>query len=62
MDDLDGATPVPTGGTGEALAALTALGYSAAEAKAALDSLPQGEDLSVEERIRLALQQFAARS
>lgn len=59
-DDLGGIAPMPAGGTGEALAALTALGYSAAEAKAALDNLPQGEDLSIEERIRLALQQFAA--
>ncbi len=45
----------------EVLAALSALGYSANEAKAALDKLPSNDGLSVEDRIRLALQQFATR-
>ena len=42
----------------EVLAALTGLGYSAADALRAIQSLPQGENLSVEERIVLALRQF----
>ncbi len=46
-------------GDGEVVAALSALGYTPAEARAALDSLPEPDGASVEERIRLALQQFA---
>jgi Holliday junction DNA helicase RuvA len=37
------------------IAALTALGYSVVEAQTALQNLPRDTDLSVEERIRLAL-------
>jgi Holliday junction DNA helicase RuvA len=48
-------------GDGEVVAALSALGYTPAEARAALDSSPEVEGASVEERIRLALQQFANR-
>ena len=50
-----------SGGNGEVLAALSALGYSAAEARAAVEGIPEAGGLSVEERIRLALQQFARR-
>ena len=50
-----------SGGDSEVLAALSALGYSAAEAKAAVDSIPDSDGISVEEKIRLALQQFARR-
>lgn len=50
-----------SGGNGEVLAALSALGYSAAEARAAVDAIPDSEGLAVEEKIRLALQQFARR-
>ena len=46
---------------GEVLAALSALGYSASEVKAAVDAIPNAEDLTVEDKIRLALQQFAQR-
>ena len=62
VDDIEG-SPIagPAGDNTEALAALSALGYSASEARAALDSIPDSEDLTVEDRIRLALQQFARR-
>ena len=52
---------VPSGGDSEVIAALAALGYSAAEAKAAADAVPDADGLTVEDRIRLALQQFARR-
>ena len=51
----------------ELIAALTSLGYSVAEAQAALRSLPapsqmdgKAEELSLEDRIRMALQYFAS--
>ena len=50
-----------TGVDSEVLAALAALGYSAAEARAAVDAIPDSDGLTVEDRIRLALQQFARR-
>ena len=40
----------------EVLAALTALGYSVSEASKAVATLPQGQNLSIEERVTLALQ------
>ena len=45
----------------DVVAALTGLGYSAAEATRAAASLPDSPDLSLEEKIKLALQWFAAR-
>lgn len=42
----------------DVLAALTSLGYSAAEATKAVATLPPTTDLSLEERIKLALQYF----
>jgi len=42
----------------DVLAALTALGYSASEAARAVATLPPASDLSLEEKIRLALQYF----
>lgn len=42
----------------EVIAALTALGYSVVEAQTALQSLPRDTDMSIEERIRLALAYF----
>jgi Holliday junction DNA helicase RuvA len=42
----------------DVLAALTALGYSAAEAARAVATLPPASDLSLEEKIKLALQYF----
>lgn len=53
---------VPMDGDSEVVAALSALGYTPTETKAALDSLPETDGASVEERIRLALQQFASRA
>jgi len=40
----------------DVLAALTSLGYSVAEASRAVATLPAASDLSIEERIKLALQ------
>ncbi len=56
----DGAAAVVSGDS-EAQAALSALGYSAAEARAAIDAIPDSGGLTAEEKIRLALQQFARR-
>jgi len=51
----------PAEGDTEVVAALTGLGYSASEAASALASLPDSAELSVEEKIKLALQYFASR-
>jgi Holliday junction DNA helicase RuvA len=45
----------------DVLAALTSLGYSVAEAGRAVATLPTGTDLSLEEKIRLALQSFGGK-
>ena len=45
----------------DVLAALTSLGYSAAEAAKAVASLPPSSDLSLEEKIKLALQYFGGK-
>ena len=45
----------------EVLAALTALGYSVVEAQTAIQSIPKGAPEDVEERLRLALQQFTGK-
>jgi Holliday junction DNA helicase RuvA len=50
--------PALTHADAEVISALTSLGYSVAEAQAALRSLPP-EELPLEQRIRLALQYFA---
>ena len=42
----------------DVLAALTSLGYSVSEASRAVATLPAASDLSVEERVKLALQYF----
>ena len=55
-------SPVPVSeGDAEVLSALTNLGYTLAEATRALSSLPQEKDLSLEDRIKLALQSLGAR-
>ena len=62
VDDIDSdGSPATASADGEVLAALSALGYSASEAKSAVDAIPDADELSVEDRIRLALQQFARR-
>ena len=58
--ESDGVATV-SGSDSEVLAALSALGYSATEAKAAVDAIPDSDGLAVEDKIRLALQQFARR-
>ncbi|MFH1003375.1 MAG: Holliday junction branch migration protein RuvA [Chloroflexota bacterium] len=45
----------------DVLAALTSLGYSAAEATRAVSTLPASTDLSLEEKVRLALQYFGGK-
>ncbi len=45
----------------EVLAALTALGYSVVEAQTAIQALPKDAPQDVEERLRLALQQFGGK-
>jgi len=45
----------------EVLAALTALGYSVVEAQTAIQSIPKDAPGGVEERLRLALQQFTGK-
>ncbi len=45
----------------DAVAALTGLGYSVAEATKALSSLPSSRSVSLEEKIRMALQHLAGR-
>jgi holliday junction DNA helicase RuvA len=45
----------------EVLAALTALGYSVIEAQTAIQSLPKDAPDDVEERLRLALQNFSGK-
>jgi len=52
------AAPALTDQDAEVIAALTALGYSIVEAQTALQSLPRDPDLTIEERIRLALASF----
>ena len=52
------AIPFLTEADADVIAALTSLGYSVAEAQAALQSLPD-EDMEIEERVRLALAYFA---
>jgi Holliday junction resolvasome RuvABC DNA-binding subunit len=51
----------PAEGDGEVIVALTSLGYTPSEAASALASLPDSTELTVEEKIRRALQYFATR-
>lgn len=55
------AVPAEVEGEGEILSALTNLGYSLSEATRALHSLPSDQSLSLEEKIKLALQSLAGR-
>lgn len=54
--------PVQSSDDGDVIAALTALGYSPNEARQAVSNLDRDPALSVDDRIRLALQQFGAGS
>ena len=51
--------PTTAPGDPDAIDALTSLGYTTAEAREALTSLPNGNSLTLEEKIRMALQQIA---
>jgi Holliday junction DNA helicase RuvA len=42
----------------DVIAALTGLGYSVAEASRAISKVPDSEDLSLEDKIKMALQQM----
>ncbi len=53
------ATPLLTDADAEVISALTELGFSLVEAQSALQGLPRDEELTVEERIRLALSSLA---
>lgn len=53
--------PSVTESDSDAVAALTGLGYSIREAAQALGSVTQGEGMTVEEKVRMALQQLAKR-
>lgn len=58
---LEGDWAVPAeavAGQGQVIEALTALGYSAAEAREAAAALPRGDSLSLEEKLREALQRM----
>jgi Holliday junction DNA helicase RuvA len=59
--DISPASAPAAQGDGEVVRALTALGYATSEALAALASLPDGASVSVEERVRLCLQQMGGR-
>lgn len=60
LEDVWAAGPIITDADNEVISALTALGYSAAEAQAALRALPQeARQETVEEKVRLALSSLA---
>ena len=60
---LDGGWAVPAGAGAEAevVGALTALGYTSAEAREAVSSLPPGDAMSLEDRVLQALQSMGGR-
>ncbi len=60
LEEEAGARPDQAASDVEVIAALTALGYSPNEARRAVSGLEQGPELTLEDRIRLALQQFGA--
>ena len=59
-DGLPEAAPMPGSQDAEVVEALMALGYSTSEARQAVNRLTSGADLPLEERIRLALQNFGS--
>ena len=59
VDAIESETAPSISADHEVIAALSALGYTTAEAKAAADAIPNAETLTIEDRIRFALQQFA---
>ncbi len=59
-DGLPEAAPMPGSQDAEVVEALMALGYSTSEARQAVNRLTDTGDLPLEEKIRLALQNFGA--
>ena len=59
-DGLPEAAPMPGSQDADVVEALMALGYSTSEARQAVNRLTSDADLPLEERIRLALQNFGA--
>ena len=57
----DWAVPAAAISHGDVVDALTALGYSAAEARDATSALPQGDSMPLEDKLRLALQRMGSR-
>lgn len=55
----DWADGLPAGGDGDVFEALTALGYTVSEAREAVSSIKSDNALSVEDKVRLALQRMA---
>lgn len=54
--------PAPgAGGDGDVVKALTSLGYSLSEAMVAVSSLPPGDSISLEEKVRLCLRRMGDR-
>ena len=49
-----------SGMDGDAVGALTALGYSLAEAREAMSGVPRGNSLSVEDKVRMALEHMGS--
>ncbi len=58
--DQEEAAAASVGDATEVIAALTALGYSPSEARRAVNNQDDSPDLTLEDRVRLALQQFGA--
>jgi Holliday junction DNA helicase RuvA len=56
--DQEAGAPAQASNNVAVIETLTALGYSASEARRAVDDLDQSPDLTVEDRIRLALQRM----
>ena len=59
-DGLPKAAPMPGSQDAEVVEALMALGYSTSEARQAVNRLTDAVDLPLEERIRMALQNFGS--
>ncbi len=59
-DGLPEAAPMPGSQDAEVVEALMALGYSTSEARQAVNRLTDAVDLPLEERIRMALQNFGS--
>jgi Holliday junction DNA helicase RuvA len=58
LEGYQAGASIPTSRDAEVIAALTALGYSTNEARRAVNNLAQDPNLTLEDRVRLALQQF----